>query len=140
MRYPVKIEKIEGEFVATISHPEGRFQGVCAGATRDETMAQLGKLIAAMVVSAIKNGDTIPAPSTCEHGNAWVMLPPILSAKTALYSEMKNTGKRKADIARALNLNQKQVDRILDPQHNSTLSQLEAAANSLGKHLDVRLA
>ena len=139
MRYPVKIEKVDGEFIATVSHPNGRFQGACAGKTKDEAQEEVSKLLAAIIASAIKDGEDIPAPETCNKGNTWAILPPLLSAKAAIYSEMRKTGKRKADMARALNMNQKQVDRIIDPAHRSTLLQLEAAAATLGKHLEMRL-
>ena len=34
MRYPILIEKVDGEYIATISHPNGKFQGACAGASK----------------------------------------------------------------------------------------------------------
>jgi antitoxin HicB len=140
MRYPVTMEKIEDEYVASISHPNGRFQGVCSGATKQEALKQAQKLIAIMVTAAMKNAEPIELPSTCVTGNMWVSLPPMLAAKAALYIEMRKQGTRKADLARALGMDyQKQVDRILDPAHRSTLPQLEAAAIALGKQLEIRL-
>lgn len=75
MRYPVFIEKIENDYVATISHPNGRFQGACEGKTRAEVKAEAEKLLVAIIISALKNGDEVPAPYTCNSGNAYVELP-----------------------------------------------------------------
>jgi antitoxin HicB len=140
MKYPVKLEYSDGEYVAVISHPNARFQGACAGKTETEACGQLGKLIEAIIASAIKDGDDIVDPKTCHKGNRWVYVSPLIAAKAAIYTEMRRTGKRKADMVRALRMDAKQIDRILDPSHRSTLPQLEAAALSLGKHIDLRLA
>lgn len=140
MRYPVTIEKIDGEYIATISHPNRRFQGACSGTTKAEALTEAQALIAAMVASAIEDSEKIPTPESCDKGNAFVILPPMLAAKAAIYHEMKKTGKRKADLVRALGQEyQKQVDRILNPSHRSTLPQLEAAAFALGKQIEIRL-
>ena len=75
MRYPVLIEKIDGEYIASISHPNGKFQGVCEGKTRAEVKQAAEKLLVAIIFSALKDGDEIPAPSTCNAGNAYISLP-----------------------------------------------------------------
>ena len=93
-----------------------------------------------MLAEAILSGESIPLPEECERGNAFVILGPMISAKASLYAEMRHQGKRKADIARSLGADQKQVDRILDPRHASTLGQLQSAAGALGRRLDIRLA
>ncbi len=140
MRYPVTLEKIDGEYIATISHPNGRFQGATSGATKQEALREAQDLIAAMVASAMADGERIPTPDACNKGNATVILPPMLAAKAAIYHEMKKNGKRKSDLVRALGQEyQKQVDRILNPSHRSTLPQLEAAALALGKQIEIRL-
>lgn len=140
MRYPVMVEKTGGEYVATIGHRNGRFQGACSGATKQAALEQAQELIVAMTVAALTDGEEIPDPATCAKGNAWVLLPPMLAAKASIYHEMQKSGTRKADLVRALGQHyQKQVDRILNPRHRSTLPQLEAAAMALGKQIEIRL-
>lgn len=140
MRYPILIEKIDGEYIATIRHPDGRFQGVCSAETKAEAKAEAAKLVIAVIASALADGDDLPNPKDCDAGNAYVSLPPLLAAKVALFMEMQRQGKRKADLARALGVNQKQIDRMFSPVHASVLSQLQAAAVALGRTLEVRLA
>lgn len=140
MRYPVTVEKIEGEYIATISHPNARFQGVCSGANKQGALQEAQELLAAMIASAMTDGEDIPTPESCTKGNAWVLIPPMLSLKADIYHEMRSKRRRKADLVRAMGQEyRKQVDRILNPAHRSTLSQLEAAASALGKQIEIRL-
>lgn len=140
MRYPILIEKVDGEYIATISHPNGRFQGACSGVTKAEAKSEAEKMLVAVIASALADGDEIPNPDECASGNAFMILPPLLAAKVALFMEMQKQGKRKADLARALGVNQKQIDRMFSPVHASVLSQLQAAAQALGRTLEIRLA
>lgn len=140
MFYPINVYKEDGEYIAALSHPNERFQFACSGATRLEVLEVARDMLAATLASALRDGDIIPPPEECDSGNVKLILPPSLSAKVAIYQEMRQQGKRKADIARALGVNQKQIDRVLNPAHNSALIQLQAAAQALGKTLDVRLA
>jgi antitoxin HicB len=50
---------------------------------------------------------------------------------------MRERGWRKADLARALNIDPRQVDRLLDLRHASTVKQLEQALAACGKRADV---
>lgn len=140
MRYPILIEKIDGEYIATISHPSGRFQGACSSATKAEVKLEAEKMIEAVIASALADGEEIPNSKDCNSGNDYVILPALLSAKVALFIEMRKQGKRKADLAKMLGVNQKQIDRMFSPVHASVFAQLQAAAEALGKKLEVRLA
>ncbi len=140
MHYPVNVHKMDGTYVATISHPNGRFQGACEANTKQEVTIAIQHLINAMMREAIESGEVIPAPSECDKGNSKAMIHPMLALKASLHNELLKSKRRKADIARVMKVDRKQVDRILDPKHNSTLSQLEEMAVALGKHIDVRVA
>ena len=139
MRYPITVEKIDGEYVATLGHKNGRFQGACSAATKDAVMIEAEQMVEAMVASALADGEEVPEPKSCRRGNDYVVLPALLAAKVSLFIEMQKQGKRKADLARAMGVNQKQIDRMFAPDHASVLSQLAAAAESLGRKLEVRL-
>lgn len=60
MRYPLHIEKIDDSYVATISHPNGRFQGATEGNTKVEVMNAARELIKAMIVESIHSGELVP--------------------------------------------------------------------------------
>ena len=66
----------------------------------------------------------------------------VAAGKVALYNALLAAGKRKADLARMLNLAPTLVDRLLSLHHKSRIEQIETALAVLGKRLvvDVREA
>jgi hypothetical protein len=62
-----------------------------------------------------------------------------LSAKAALYLAMKEAAISQAALARALQVDEKEVRRLLDPHHPSKLPQMEEALHALGKRLMLSL-
>lgn len=140
MRYPVTIEKEAGTYVATISHPDGVFQGACEGESRAEALAASEELLIAMISAAMRAGQPVPLPEECDDGNDWVWVNLNVAVKTYLHNTMLARHIRKAELARRLKVDQKQVDRILNPGHRSSTAQLEAAARVLGQHIDVRMS
>lgn len=79
----------------------------------------------------------IPVASPLQDGEHAIYLPVSVQAKLALYHEMLSQGITKAELARRLNVNQKQVDRLWDLTHSSKLEALEQAFDTLGKRLTV---
>ena len=78
----------------------------------------------------------IPRPST-PSGRITVS-PSLLGAlKLAVYNAMRDRGWRKADLARAMDLNPRQIDRLLDLRHGSTVAQLEQALAACGKRAEI---
>jgi antitoxin HicB len=61
------------------------------------------------------------------------------SLKINVYRAMRDRGWRKADLARAMSLNPRQIDRLLDLRHCSTVAQLERALAACGKRVEVGL-
>jgi antitoxin HicB len=52
---------------------------------------------------------------------------------------MRERGWRKAGLARAMGLNPRQIDRLLDLRHSSTIAQLEQALGACGTRVEVDL-
>jgi antitoxin HicB len=82
----------------------------------------------------------VPPPSKVKRGQLSIPLPALVTAKVLLANEMVSQGVRKADLARRLDIHMPQVDRLVDLRHSSKIEAIEAALQSLGKHLDVRVA
>lgn len=78
---------------------------------------------------------SIPAPSELQDGEHAIYLPVAAQTKLALYHEMLNQGITKAELARRLSVNQKQIDRLWDLSHSSKLEFLEKAFGAIGKRL-----
>ena len=62
-------------------------------------------------------------------------MPALTEAKLALYTAMRASGVRKAELARRLGWQKSQVDGLLDLNHASRLDQVEQALGALGKAL-----
>lgn len=81
----------------------------------------------------------VPPPSKVKRGQLSIVLPALVTAKVLLANEMVSQGVRKADLARRLDVHMPQVDRLVDLRHSSKIEAIEAALQSLGKRLDVRV-
>jgi len=78
----------------------------------------------------------IPAPSRAR-GRPTVALSLLGALKVSVYRAMRARGWRKADLARAMTLNPRQVDRLLDLRHASTVAQLALALKVCGRRAEV---
>ena len=66
-------------------------------------------------------------------------LPTQIELKVSLYREMRGQWVTKAELARRLDRNQKQIDRLLDLRHASRLDQIDQAYAALGKRPTLQL-
>lgn len=82
----------------------------------------------------------IPPPSKVKKDQKLVHLPPQIAMKLAIYQSMRDQKVTQAALGDCLGIDGRQVRRILDLDHNTTLSQLTAALKCLGKELiiDIR--
>lgn len=86
----------------------------------------------------IRLGRKIPRPSPAR-GQPVVVLPPLVSAKLALYEAMRAQRITRTDLARRLGLQENAVRRLLDLDHRSHIDQVDRALAALGKRLEVRV-
>lgn len=82
----------------------------------------------------------IPLPSKKVKGEHLIKLPFRVSLKVALYNSMLEKGLRKADLAKVLKWDQKQVDRLLSLNHSTKLEAIEEAFNVINKDIDLVIA
>ncbi len=114
------------------------FPGTTFGDDEADALARATDLLETILASYIEERKDIPTPSAAE--GRPVVAPRLLgSLKVAIYQAMRTRGWRKADLARALGVNPRQVDRLLDLAHASPLAQLEAAFAALGKAARVQV-
>jgi antitoxin HicB len=134
LAYPVHLEPAEeGGFVVTFPDiPEAITQG------EDEAEAIVWALDAleTMLESYMVDRQRIPYPSPAD-GRPVVVLPVVAAGKVALHNTLLDAGKKKADLARMLNLAPTLVDRLLSLRHKSRIEQIETALAVFGKKLVV---
>lgn len=136
--YPVKFtpDKEDGGFVVTFHDlPEAITQGDNIKECLEEAADCLEEAIAARIDDSMD----IPVPSKCRKGDKLVALPLQTALKAALYIAMKETGISKTELARQLQIHEKEVRRILDPHHGTRLPAMERALTALGKHVELSI-
>ena len=77
----------------------------------------------------------IPTPSPINPGQKAVHLPPQVAMKLAIYQGMRDGGVTQEALGERIGVDGRQVRRILDLDHNTSLSQLVLALKCLGKEL-----
>jgi antitoxin HicB len=133
--YPVTIERDDNDTVMV------RFvdlPGATFGDDEADALANAVDLLETVMMGYITDRQDIPAPSPAKGRKS--VLPTLLgSLKLSVYQAMRNLGWRKADLARAMGLNPRQMDRLLDLRHASTVAQLEQALAVCGARADIKV-
>jgi antitoxin HicB len=126
--FPADLEPDDGTILVTF--PD--LPGATFGDDEQDALARAVDLLESILNTCILDREPIPQPSPA---NGRPLVSPTLlgSLKIAIYEAMRARGWRKADLARAMALNPRQIDRLLDLRHTSTLPQLEAALAACGK-------
>jgi antitoxin HicB len=96
--------------------------------------------LAVALTGYIEERRDIPPPSKSKKGQKLVHLPAQVAMKLAIYQGMRDQGVTQAALGERMGVNGRQVRRILDLDHNTSLSHLVLALKCLGKELviDVR--
>lgn len=128
--YPVQLE---------LDEPTGAYVVSCrdlpllnsVGDSVDEAL--LNAVDAAVTAIAIEMEERrlVPAGSAPVKGEYLVTVPVLVAMKALLHNAMFETGTRKADLARRLNMKGPQIDRLLDVQHSSKVESVELAIHQL---------
>jgi antitoxin HicB len=126
-------DREKGGFVVTF--PDLKW-GVTQGETEEDAMAMAADALEMVVRDYIERGEPLPWPSKVR-GRKYraIRLPAIQSAKAELYMAFKESGIRKAELARRLGIPKTTVDRLFDFGNHTRLDQIEAAFAVLGKRL-----
>lgn len=133
--YPAKIEKDEdGSYLVTFRDlPFGATEGNTVREAREEARDCLEEVIAACVA----NRKDLPEPSAPEPEEYPVRLPAQTAAKAALYKAVREQDVSNMELARRMDVNEKEIRRILDPKHPTKLCRVEKALAALGYHISV---
>jgi antitoxin HicB len=110
--------------------------------TAAETPAEATRMAAdaiATVLSDMAVGEW-PQPSPPRAGEQLVTLPPLLTAKAALWAVMGETGVDQSELARRLGCDEKEVRRLMSFRHRSPIDRIAAALAVLGKRIVIDLA
>jgi len=122
--YPVELTPDDNDTVM-VTFPDLP-EVVTFGDDEADALARAVDALETMLASYIIDRKDIPKPSKAR---AKPTVSPTLlgQLKVAVYEAMRARGWRKADLAKAMGLNPRQIDRLLDLRHGSTVAQLEHA-------------
>jgi len=134
--YPAILENDPETRTVMVSFPDINFAHSVGDDEAEALLNAEAALVTAFEICEEKR-EAIPMPSVAEQGQALVTLSVIVAGKVALYNAMLSESKRKADMARMLNIAPTLVDRLLSFRHKSRIEQIETALAVLGKRLVV---
>ena len=110
---------------------------VTQGETPNHAVEQAEGALQAAIEMRIDDGLAIPAPTALEVGEQAASLPVSTAMKAALHMAMREQGVTKSELARRLNLDEKEARRILDPRHATKVPAIERALRALGKRVEL---
>jgi len=114
-------------------------EAITFGADEDEALLQAVDTLETGLSFNVESRKPLPLPSKPKRGQKTVRPGALKGAKLGLYQAMTEQGIRKAELARRLGWHVPQVDRLFDLRHASKLDQIETAARSLGRRVEVRV-
>ena len=136
-RYPINLtQDPEGGLIAqAVDIPEA----ITFGSDEAEALTEAADALLVALIGYIETRRDIPSPSLPQKGQPVVILPPLVSAKLALYQAMREQGLTKVELARRLQVTEAVVRRLLDLDHASKIEKIDEALSLLGKRLVVQI-
>ncbi|WP_069095152.1 type II toxin-antitoxin system HicB family antitoxin [Methyloligella halotolerans] len=132
--YPAEIEGSEGDYVATFRDlPEAKG----CGPTREKAIKKARKALDAALRHRMKEGEPLPPPSKAQIREILVTPFAEMAAKSLIVRTCQASGLKRADLARHLGLKKKALKKLLDPNHESSIAEIETALRGFGYELAV---
>ncbi len=138
-KYPAKFkkDKDDGSFLITFRDiPEAITQAETPKQCFEEAADCLEEAIAGRIDDKLP----IPKPSKALRNEKMITVPAQTAVKAALYIAMKENKINKSELARRLNLDVREVRRMLNPHHGTKLPSMEQALAALGKHIELHVS
>ncbi len=128
--YPVTLKSYKGGQVGVFfaDVPEA----IIAGKNELVALDRAQDALTVALSSYLDEGRPLPVPSKAKRGQPVVVLPPRVAIKLTIHEAMCEQRVTQLRLGELLGIEGRQVRRILDLDHESKLSQLEAALAALG--------
>ena len=135
--YPCILKHYEdGEFVVTFPDVPEAITGARDWA---ETLALAEDALSVALAGYVHMGWDIPTPSAPAPGLVMVAVYPVVAAKLALYSAMRERRISKVALGELLGISEAAVRKLADPDHRSHISQIQKALKALGCTMAVQV-
>jgi antitoxin HicB len=106
----------------------------------DDALAHVLDSVETALADRIAERLDIPGPGRRRKAQYTLTLPTRVAAKVEIYKAMRAKGMRKADLARALNVQAVQIDRLLSLSHRTSLDSLDDAFRALGQTMTLNVS
>ena len=136
--YPVRLAPDDNDTVLA-TFPDVA-EAVTFGDDDDDALMHAVDALLTALAHRIDEGREIPAPTRPGRGKPLVDLPPLAAAKVALYRTMREQGISKAALARRMDIQAPQIDRLLGLYRASRLEHVNRALAALGKRLAIEVS
>ena len=136
--YPAKLspERKDGGYVVTFRDlPEA----ITQGDSIKEALSEAEGALQAAIEGRIEDNMDVPAPSEPRRGERPVATPVTTALKAAVYLTLREEGISKSELARRMNVNEKEARRMLNPKHPTKVPTLERALAALGRRAEVEV-
>ncbi len=108
-----------------------------SGEDEVEALEMAGDALVAILAAHVRHGEAIPTPSAAQSGQHLVPVPPLVAAKLALYTAMREQDVTYADLGRRLGVGEGAVRKLVDPDYGSHLTTVMKALHAVGRSLVV---
>lgn len=115
-------------------------EAITQGDSRDEALEEAAGALQAALEGRIMDDLDLPPPSRPKRGEHLIPVPVQTALKAALTLEMRRTGITRVELARRLEVDEKEVRRMLDPYHATKADRLERALAVLGRRVHLRVS
>ncbi|MCK5497553.1 MAG: type II toxin-antitoxin system HicB family antitoxin [Gammaproteobacteria bacterium] len=136
--FPAKFkhDKEEGGFIIS-------FRDIPEAITEAETIEngfiEATDCLEEAIAGRIDDGLDIPKPSKPRRSEHLISVPAHTAIKAALYLAMVEKEVNKSELARRLNVDVREVRRMLNPYNGTKLPAMEQALEALGKHIELHV-
>ncbi len=133
--YPCELhpEDPEGYYVTFPDVPGA----LTSGTDEEEALAMAEDALVAILAAHVRQGQAIPVPGAARSGQHLVPVPPLVAAKLALYTAMREEGVTSAELGRRLGASEDAVRKLVDPDYGSHLTPVMNALHAVGRALVV---
>ena len=135
--YPAKFEADEdGRILVTFRDlPEAATDG----AGMDEARKEAADLLDSTLMFRMKYREDIPVPSRMRRGEKLIAPDTAVAIKIALYVSMRTHGVSAAELSRRLGVDNREMQRILNPSHATKTARMSEAIEATGSHAVIEL-
>jgi antitoxin HicB len=112
-------------------------EAITQGRDMADAVAQAEEALGLALLSYPQRGLPLPKPKARGADLVAIPVEPEIAAKLAVLEALREAGISKSELARRLNKDEREVRRILDPQHSTKLSTLAEALRALDRRMVV---